>query len=283
MLLGCRAVVFVLLILGLARPRWPDERTRIPAQSAAIVIVLDVSGSMAEEDYQLDGRTASRLVAARDVLKRLLIGDGATLTGRSDDMVGLVTFAARPEDICPPTLSHTTVLSMLDAAQPVGTLPDSSTNIGDALALATDLVRRAPPRQKALILVSDGEHNVPDAVVSAALRPRQAAQLARALGVRVYTVFLPGVPGTEEARDVQKRAAAAMRDVADLAAGKAYEAGSIDDLIDLSRDIDAREKTRVESHQYLHYVEAYPWLGASAAAMLLLSVALEELRYRRIP
>src|SRR4051794_3627645 len=65
-----RLLALALLVVALARPRWPDENARIPARSAALIFVLDVSGSMAEEDYRAGDRPVSRLTAARGTLRR---------------------------------------------------------------------------------------------------------------------------------------------------------------------------------------------------------------------
>ena len=54
-------MLLALLIVGVARPRWPDEGRRIAVQSLAVVMLLDVSGSMAEKDFVFEGKTISRL------------------------------------------------------------------------------------------------------------------------------------------------------------------------------------------------------------------------------
>src|SRR5262249_36485648 len=109
--------------------------------------------------------------------------DGLHLPGRANDQIGLVAFANLPEDTCPLTLSHDVLLELLDAEEPRG-LPDTGTDIGDALAWAVKKLEAAGDRRKVLVLLSDGEHNTPDP----ALRPRQAAQLAANRNVPVYTI-----------------------------------------------------------------------------------------------
>ena len=120
--------------------------------------------------------------------------DGQELPGRGSDQIGLVPFAREPEDTCPLTLSHDVLLELLDAEEPRGAL-DSGTNIGDALAWGLKRLEAAGDRRKVLVLLSDGEHNVPGG-----LTPRQAGQLAANQGVPVYCIDA-GPPVTPPSQD----------------------------------------------------------------------------------
>jgi Ca-activated chloride channel family protein len=279
-----RLLLVSAVIVGLARPRWPDETARIPAQSTAIVLVLDVSGSMAEEDLQRQGKPVSRLDAAKDVIRQFIRGDGQGLSGRGEDLIGLVKFAARvEEDVCPPTLSHQSVLRLVDAAKPQGQVLENTTNIGDALAVAINLLQRSRPQAKTIILLTDGEHNVPPEVVPGAITPRQAAHLARPLGIKIHTIFLAGASSTPAVAQEQKKAAAALQDVADLTGGKAYQASDAEALRKVYAELDAQERTWIESHQYYRYRELYPWCGMIALLALLGMIVGEETRWRQLP
>jgi Ca-activated chloride channel family protein len=275
-----------LLIVALAQPRWPDEETRIPARSVAVQIVLDISGSMNEKDFMLDGEAVTRLDAARHALRLFMEGDGDTLQGRFDDLIGLITFAARVEQLCPPTLSHAMVRKLMDAAEPLGTPPDSTTNIGDAIARGIDLLQRAQPQQRVIILVSDGEHNVPAEAVPNALKPRQAARLAQALGIRIYTIAVGPLEGETRAEGITsdaKAAAEALQDVAELTGGQMFRAHDTAALLQACQAIDELERTSVESFAYYRYHEAYPWLGVGGVVCLLGVLVLEGWRWLRVP
>jgi Ca-activated chloride channel homolog len=278
-----RLLLLTSVIVALGRPRWPDETTRIPAMSTAIVLVLDVSGSMAEEDVLRQGKPFTRLEAAKEVIRQFVQGDGQELTGRREDLVGLVTFAARTEDVCPPTLGHKTLLRMVDQAKPIGQVQENTTNIGDALLVAIKLLQHAKPKAKTIILLSDGEHNVPPDVVPDAATPRQAAQLARPLGIRVHTIFLSGSTNIATPPTEQRQAAAALRDVAELTGGKAYQANDAEALRQIYAELDTQERTRIESHQYYRYVELYPWCSLFALACLILILVGEEWWWRKLP
>ena len=105
------------------------------------------------------------------------------LAGRPSDQIGLVAFAALPEDTCPLTLSHDVLVRLLDAEEPRA-LPDTGTNIGDALAWSLTKLDAAGDRRQDDRLVSDGEHNV------AGARPHATAgrSTGGSAGVPVYTI-----------------------------------------------------------------------------------------------
>src|SRR5262249_40210660 len=120
--IGARALAVTSIIIGLAGPRWPDYRTRIPTEGIAIVMLVDATGSMAERDFDWQAIPISRLEAVKNVFRLFVQGGegpgGVQLDGRADDQIGLVTFATRPESTCPLTLSHSVLLQLLDAEQP---------------------------------------------------------------------------------------------------------------------------------------------------------------------
>jgi Ca-activated chloride channel family protein len=125
-----------------------------------------------------------------------------------------------------------------------------------------------------MIVLSDGEHNVPPEVVPDALKPRQAARMAQAFRVRVYAISVG--PETSEGEQ-------ALRDAAELTGGQAFRAADLPALIDVCRQIDQLEKTRVESFQYLRWHEAYPWVGLASVVLLMNLLLLEGTRWRRLP
>jgi Ca-activated chloride channel family protein len=281
-----RLGVVGLLILGLSRPRWPDEQTRIPADSRALQVVLDVSGSMAEKDFLAAGEPLSRLDAARQALQWFILDAESARAARTGDMIGLLTFAARAEEVCPPTLSHSVVLRLLDEAKPLGVPPDSSTNLGDAIVEGLELLQRASPRRKIMLVVSDGEHNVPATVVRDALKPRPAARLAQALDVRIYTIYVgPNAPREESptAGTSPQPGVAALRDVAALTSGRSFQAQDHAALFQVCQEIEQLEQSRIESFKYYRYHEAYPWVGLACVVLLIGRLTVEGTRWLKVP
>ncbi len=187
-----RTLAFLLLAVALAGPRTPDLRTRIEAEGVAVVMLADVSGSMSTHDFDWQGQPISRLNAVKRVFRLFVAGgagpdatpdggDARPFQGRPTDSIGLVVFATRPQTTCPLTLSHSVLLRLLDDEQPRSIPGESETNISDAVALGLYRLKSAGPRRKVLVLLTDGEHNVPDP--RSGWTPRQAAQIAASLDV----------------------------------------------------------------------------------------------------
>src|SRR5262245_23892068 len=166
-----RGLGIAALVLALAGPRWPDRGSRLPVEGISILIALDVSGSMAEADFSWDGEPIPRFAAAQRAVRQFVLGNGPEHPGRHNDQIGIVAFAAQPEDTCPLTLSHDALVKLLDAEEPRGAA-DTGTNIGDALVWSLKKLDAAGRRRQVIVLVSDGEHNA----AAPALTPRQAAQ-----------------------------------------------------------------------------------------------------------
>jgi Ca-activated chloride channel family protein len=290
-----RGATLLLVIIGLAGLRWPDQRTRIPTEGVAIQMLVDVSGSMAEHDFDWNGRPISRLDAVKRVFHLLIVGgeapDGLAFEGRPNDLVGFVTFATWPESPCPLTLSHSVLLQMLDAEKP-RTLPtESRTNIGDAIAWGLHRLAAAPSPRKVLILLSDGEHNVPPP----ALTPRQAAQLAASLRVPVYAIDagpdLP--PASPEGLELDSEAATAaklraagvqtLQAIAQTTNGRYFRAPDTQSLLAVCRTIDVLERSEIRSFLYRRYYQGYHWAGLAALVLWVGLYLAERTIWRRLP
>jgi Ca-activated chloride channel family protein len=281
-----RAVCLVLLIVALARPQRPNERTRVWAEGIAIQMVVDNSGSMQIEDFVLDGKLVTRLDAVKDVFGRFVKGDG-TLTGRPDDLVGLVTFANFPDTKCPLTLSHETLALEIGAVKTA--IPsDDGTNIGDAVAWALEDLKNAKAKSKVMILLTDGvnepqrHEGTPEP-----LDPLEAARIAAGLGIKIYTI---GAGSTEpmvciKGRMVPNRAVdeRLLQTMAATTGGQYYRATDTEGLRQIYSEIDRLEKTRSESVVYLDYKELFPPLAWAGLVMLCVEQLLVATRLRRIP
>jgi Ca-activated chloride channel family protein len=272
------------LVLALAGPRWPDPGTRLTSEGIALLFVVDVSGSMAEPDFDWAGQRLTRLAAAKRAFRLFVTGgeaNGATLPGRPNDAVGAVVFALHPEDACPLTLDHATLLDLLDAEEPRG-VPDTGTNIGDALAWGLKRLEAAGDRHRVLVLLSDGEHNTPPPALTA----RQAAQLAANQGVPVYTIDAgspPGPAATPEDSAARALGQRALASVAAMTGGRTFVAHDAAALVDACATIDRLERRPIESFQYRRYAEGDRWCALAALACFTAALGLEATRWRRVP
>jgi Ca-activated chloride channel family protein len=296
-----RALALLLLAAALAGPRWPDLRTRIDTEGIALVMVVDVSGSMAERDFDWNGEPVGRLEAVKRVFRLFVAGgagpgdsaagpEAAAFEGRTTDLVGLVTFATRPESACPLTLSHSVLLRLLDAEQPRSIPGESETNVSDAVTLGLHRLESAGPRRKVLVLLTDGEHNVPQP--RSDWTPRQAAQVAVSLRVPIYAIDAggnpapgrePGVVGLPGPGAVREQAVQTLQELAHISGGQYFAARDTAALLKACRAIDKMERSAIQSFQYRRYHEAYPWLGLASFVLFAGALGLEMTLWRRLP
>jgi Ca-activated chloride channel family protein len=258
------------------------------------MMAIDVSGSMGAADvaWNTGSQPISRLDAAKRAFKLFVAGgdapDGTTFESRPGDSVGLITFAAVSQTACPLTLNHSVLFQVVDSLEP-RTGVDAGTNIGDALGEAVERLDavKSHRRAKVLILLSDGEHNIfkedtPGAKrpgINRTLRPREAAQLAANLGVRVYTIDSGGEPPPGAAPDaVAQRLAGreSLKAVAEMTGGKSFSATSGAELLAAYQEISKLEKTPEDAPIYRRYFEYYPWFAGTALVLLLTAHALDR-------
>jgi Ca-activated chloride channel family protein len=291
LLLALRSLALTALVVALARPQTPDETEHVRNDGIAIQLVIDISASMETRDYYNGSVAISRLQAVKQAVRLFIEGGQGDLHGRPNDKIGIVTFARDPDVVCPLTLDHATALEALDgirAAPPIGT------NIGDALAWGLDRLYRDPTKQKVLILLSDGAHNIKDA-----LMPLEAARLAADLKIKVYTIGavgnrfrLPHSPLADALRALQHRAPnmafddydePTMQSIADQTGGRYYRATDTDGLAAIYREIDRLETTPMERTIHVSYREWYLPLVVLALALLAAEQLLASTRCLRVP
>jgi Ca-activated chloride channel family protein len=293
-----RGLACLALILACAGPRRPDLQTRLPAEGIAVMMAVDVSGSMATPDvvWNSNSPPVTRLEAAKSAFKLFVGGgeapDGTNFEPRPGDSIGLVKFAAVPQTACPLTLNHSVLFKVVDGLEPRGGV-DAGTNIGDALGEAIERLDAVKTQRKAkvLILLSDGEHNIfkedtPGASkpgIDRTLKPREAAQLAANLGIRIYTIDSGGEPPPGATPEVVKQRLAgreSLNKVAEMTGGKSFAATSGPELLAAYREISTLEKTEEDAPIYRRYYEYYAWCAGLALVFLLAAHALDRTLWR---
>jgi Ca-activated chloride channel family protein len=289
-----RTVALAALLVALAGPRWPDPGTRQPTEGIAVLLVVDFSGSMNEPDFEWkDKQKVTRWKAVQQGFRLFVVGGqgphGESLPGRSNDLLGLVVFAEEPRTACPLTLSHDTLLALLDREEPGKGGNDPATNIGDALTWGVHRLNATSLRQKVMVLVTDGEHNVPPPK----LTPRKAAQLAGHFGIPVYVFDAGndaptlGQPADPQATQKRQEAKKTLQDVAKITGGQYYAApdgkGLLEGLGKLNEELDRRDREQIETFRYRRHVEGYPYVAGAALVLLAVVLALELTVWRRLP
>jgi Ca-activated chloride channel homolog len=269
----------VLMIVGLARPQRGHSRTEVTANGIDIVLGLDVSGSMQALDFLIDNQRVNRIEVVKSVV-------GKFIDERPNDRIGLIAFAGAPYLVSPITLDHDWLQQNLERVSIGGV--DDGTAIGSAIAAAVNRLRTTPAKSKVVILLTDGMNN------TGKISPLAAAEAARALGVKVYTIGVgvrgkAPVPVRDEAGhmrlvmaevDVDEKT---LQSVADQTGGKFYRATDTDSLKKIYEQINRLETSAQTVQKFEHYDELYPWALIPALAILGLGFVLQQTRYRRLP
>ena len=257
-----RLVAVMLLIVAVARPQSGRADTLLPQEGIDIVLVLDTSTSMRQPVVDGD----SRLEIAQRVLR-------AFVAERETDRLGLVAFRSRSFVLSPLTVDYSAFQSLVDSADDLD-LPNG-TAIGLALADAINLLRDSKAESRTVILLSDGENNRPE------IEPDEAARIAQALGIRIYTIGVTDATGASSFGPFQLNDTA-LRTIADQTGGRYFPA-SPETLGDVYDAIDSLERSRVGPDRFAVVDELAPYVLGLGLALLALEVLLTAFVIRRMP
>jgi Ca-activated chloride channel family protein len=282
-----RLLVLVLGILALARPQQGLQAAKVYSEGIAIVMVVDISGSMSALDLQLHGEPRNRLDVVKHTFRNFVSG-ADSLNGRDGDLIGMVTFARYADSVSPLTLDHDTLLSLLDEISIVSLQEEDGTAIGEAIAMGVDRLRDATAKSRIMILLTDGANNAGET------EPQQAAQIAKALGIKIYTIgtgtrgIAPVPVRTQDGRRVMRQMRvfideATLKEIASLTDGQYFRATDSETLAEIYRHIDQLEKSANVAEQYQQYAERFAWFLLPALVLLLLEVIAVNTRLRTIP
>lgn len=263
---GLRWLVLALMMVAMARPQKKWFEQKIEAEAIDIMLVMDVSASMLSKDFSPDRLTVAKQVAADFVSRRRY------------DRLGLVVFSGGAFTQCPLTADHRILQAFINNLQ-VGRLKDG-TAIGMGLATALNHFKDSQTASKVVILLTDSEQN------AGAMGPLQAAEIAKALGVRVYTIGL-GADGTVMspvsrnfigtynygARNMTFNTAL-LEEMAQISGGRFFRAKSSQDLEGMYTSIDQLEKTKITNTRVSRTLDLYFWLLDAAFCLLVLEMLL---------
>jgi Ca-activated chloride channel family protein len=281
------ALATVALAIALAGPRIADRQTRVKKQGIALMLVIDVSGSMQALDLSEKDRERTRLDAVKDVLADFVKG-GRGLPGRPDDLIGIVSFAGYADTRCPLTLDHDNLLVAASALQLATKPEEDGTAIGDGLGLALERLRESTAKSKVAILLTDGVNNRGDT------SPQQAAELAATIGVKVFTVGA-GTNGMAPIRvtdpfgrsflqrmpvEIDEKM---LKAIADKTGGRYYRVTDAEALERVYREIDTLARSEFVEQRFRNYDEYYPHALALGLLLAALSWLLSGTLLRRLP
>lgn len=277
-LAALRWLALAMFIVALAQPRFTRSEATIRASGVDIVVAMDLSGSMESEDFELRGERVNRLTMAKSVLKKFV-------EKRPNDRIGLVAFAGKAYIACPLTLDHDFLEQNIDRLQLH--MVEEGTAIGSGLSAAVNRLRDLKAKSKIVILMTDGQNN------AGKIPPLSAAEAAKALGVKVYTIGI----GTRGQAPMpvymfgQKRYQMVQVDIdeetltriANETGGKYYRADNAERFEGIYDEIDQLEKTEVDVKKFTEHRELFQIAVTIGLFLLLSELVLKHTVMRRLP
>jgi len=262
-------LAWLLLVVAAARPQWLGDPVQLPVSGRDLMLAVDVSGSMQQEDYQLGNRTANRLQVVKAVAGRFI-------DRRRGDRLGLILFGSRAYLQTPLTYDRETVKTLLDES--VIGLAGRETALGDAIALGVKRLKQQPEDNRVLILLTDGANTAGN------IAPLDAARLAAQAKVRVYTIGIGGGPVgvrspfgmlLQQGSDLDP---ATLKAIAKETGGRYFQATDTAQLEAVYDELDRLEPSIRDTRSYRPIRALFPW---PLAAAILVSLVLAAARLPR--
>ena len=274
-----------LVVAALARPQRTEDKRESRTRGYDIVLCIDLSSSMLSEDYQKeDGTRMNRLQAIRPVIQ-------AFIERRPADRIGVVLFSGRAYTMAPLTTDHDWLAQQLGRIR-IGLIEDG-TAIGDGLGIALTRLEQASRDSGGrrlgafIVLLTDGANN------RGALAPMQAAGIAKARGIPIYTIgagkdgIVPFPVFDEKGNKIGYRRILAdldenaLREIADTTGGHFFRAADTGTVQSAFRDIDQAQKIEFQAKSYLVTTELFPWLAVPGLGLLAIATTFVTVRPRK--
>lgn len=267
------ALAWLCLLAAAARPQWVGPPQAQQRSGRALMLAVDLSGSMRTDDMELAGRSVSRFGAVEAIA-------GDFISRRNGDELGLILFGSQAFLVTPLTYDLSAVRAQLQGAA-VG-LAGSETAIGDAIGVAVKRLSALPQQARVLVLLTDGVNN------AGSIEPREAARAAKAAGVRIYTIGIgatrmriPGLFGSQLVNPSADLDAGMLTSIAEQTGGRFFRATDSSELADAYRAIDALEPMPQHGPSLRPRHELFRWPLLAAVVLLLLVIVPRRVRPTR--
>lgn len=277
-LLLLRILTFIMIVVVLARPQTHNSWKNKSVEGIDIMMAMDVSTSMLAEDLKPNRMEAAKQVAAEFI------------AGRPNDNIGLTIFAGEAFTQCPMTIDHSSLLSLLQNVRTdiaARGLIEDGTAIGMGLANAVSRLKDSKAKSRVVILLTDGSNNRGD------ISPMTAAEIAKSMGIRVYTVGvgtnkvapypMPVAGGVQYVNIPVEIDNETLRGIAQITDGDFYRATNTKELHQIYKEIDQLEKSKLSVKKFSKKYDAYQPFAWVAVISLLLEILLRLTVFRRIP
>lgn len=262
-------VCWTLLVVAALRPQWVGAPIKMPVSGRSMMLAVDLSGSMREQDLELNGDPATRLAVVKSVLAPFI-------ARREGDRLGLILFGDQPYLQTPLTFDRNMVAQMLIESE-IG-LAGERTALGAAVGLAIRKLRDLEDSQRVLVLLTDGRNTTGE------LSPKAALELAEQVGLRIYTIgvgadeaFIRTLFGTRRVNPSAELDEATLQAFAERTGGRYFRARSPQELEQIYMELDRLEPIEMDEQTYRPLQELYPWPLGLAVGLGLASGLLQIL------
>ena len=255
-----------LLVLAVSRPQWTGDPVALPTSGRDLLLAVDISGSMKQDDMVINGKQVSRIALVKYVVNDFI-------ERRVGDRIGLLLFGTEAYIQAPLTFDRQTVKTLFNEAQ-IG-FAGEKTSIGDAIGLAVKHLQDRPEDSRVLILLTDGSNTAGN------VEPLQAAKLAAQTEVKVYTIGVGademmirdffGVRRVNPSADLDEET---LQEIAHLTGGQYFRARNPEELEQVYTIIDTLEPAEQESEIYRPIKALYYWPLAGALIFSFITVLL---------
>ena len=264
------AVAWLLLVLACTRPQWLGEPIEQAVSGRDLMLAVDLSGSMEEQDFMINNKPVDRLTASKWVA-------GDFINRRVGDRIGLILFGTQAYLQTPLTFDRKTVLTLLNES--VIGLAGENTAIGDAIGLAVKRLKNQAANSRVLILMTDGANTAGE------IAPLKAAELAAASHLKIYTIgigademivgSLFGNRKVNPSRDLDENT---LVKIAESTGGRYFRARNADELSYIYLLLDKLEPVEKDKQYFRPRSELYIW-PLSLALGLVAVICLSRLRW----
>ncbi len=266
--------IWGLLILAAMGPQWLGKPVEILQQGRNIFLAMDISGSMQIPDMEWEYKPVDRLTVVKEVGKKFV-------AGRKGDRLGLVLFGSKAYLQTPLTFDKNTVNYMLDDAT-IG-LAGPQTAMGDAIGLAIKRLENTPKESRVIVLLTDGVSN------TGVLSPMQAANLAKAENIRIYTIglgademLIRGLLGSQYINPSNDLDEDALKQIAETTGGMYFRAKDTEGLQKTYKKINNLEPVIANSNLFRPKNAIFYW-PLSIAFLLSLAFVFGRVQPKEVP
>ena len=245
------AFAWVFFIFALTRPQWLGEPLEQSISGRDLMLAVDLSASMQEQDFILNKEAVDRLTAIKSIATHFI-------ERRTGDRIGLILFGSQAYLQTPLTFDRKTVTTLLNESA-IG-LAGDNTAIGDAIGLAVKRLRNESSNSRVLILLTDGANTAGE------VSPLKAAELAAANHLKIYTIgigademLVGGFFGYRKVNPSADLDEKMLLKIAESTGGYYYRAKNVDELNNIYMRLDELEPVEKEKHYFRPRKELYSY------------------------